>query len=108
VRGDIDFTGDSLNATNISAQFLGGPLSIDTVTRNGQVQVLARGRGNRCGMAPWLGATWGKRLRGRRPGMVKLTWSPGESVFRVESDLVDCFQFAGTLAKPQNSRYLCW
>jgi len=101
VRGDIDFTGDSLNATNISAQFLGGPLSIDTVTRNGQVQVLARGRATAAGMAPWLGATWGKRLSGQAAWHGQIDLEPGGERVRVESDLVGlASSLPAPLAKP--------
>ncbi|MBW8369527.1 MAG: TIGR02099 family protein [Thiobacillus sp.] len=87
-RGNIDFTGDSLNANNLTAQFLGGPLRIDADTRNGSVQILAQGRATATGMTPWLGAAWGKRLSGQTSwrGQVDLD-SAGDRI-RIESDLV--------------------
>lgn len=88
VRGEIDFTQDSLAARNITAQFLGGPLSVDTLTQNGLVRILARGRATAPGMAPWLGAPWDKRLSGQAAwrGQVDLL-TTGARV-RVESDLL--------------------
>lgn len=88
VRGNIDFTRDSLTARGITAQFLGGPLNIDTLTQNGLVRILARGRATAAGMAPWLGAPWDARLSGQTAwrGQVDLL-STGARV-RVESELV--------------------
>ncbi len=48
VRGDIDFTGDSLNAKNLTAQFLGGPLRIDTATRKRPGADSGAGARHRC------------------------------------------------------------
>lgn len=88
VRGDIEFTQDSLAAPNITARFLGGPLTVDTLTQNGLVRILARGRATASGMAPWLGAPWDKRLSGQTAwrGQVDLL-ATGAHV-RVESDLM--------------------
>ncbi len=88
VRGDIDFTGNSLTAKNMTAQFLGGPLSVDTLTRNGQVQILARGRATAAGMAPWLGAPWDKRLSGQATWRGQIDLEPGGERVRIESDLM--------------------
>ncbi|MHB1144211.1 MAG: YhdP family protein [Thiobacillus sp.] len=88
VRGDIDFTGDSLNAKNISAQFLGGPLRIDAATRNGQAQILAQGSATAAGMTPWLGAAWGKRLSGQTAWRGQLDLEPAGERIRIDSDLV--------------------
>ena len=87
VRGNLDFTGSSIQAKNLTAQFLGGPLRIDTVTRNGQVQILAQGQATATGLAPWLGPAWGKHLRGqtRWNGQIDLD-SMGERI-RIDSDL---------------------
>jgi len=87
VRGDIDFTGDSLNAKNLTAQFLGGPLRIDTATRDGRVQILAQGRATAAGISPWLGAAWGKRLSGQAAWRGQIDLEPGGERIRVESDL---------------------
>lgn len=88
VRGDIDFTHDSLNAKNITAQFLGGPLRIDTATRDGQVQILAQGRATAAGMTPWLGTEWGKRLSGQAAWRGQIDLDPAGERIRIESDLV--------------------
>ncbi|MCL5061304.1 MAG: TIGR02099 family protein, partial [Candidatus Thermoplasmatota archaeon] len=88
VRGDIDFTGDSLDAEALTAQFLDGPLRIDTATRNGTVQILAQGRATAAGMMPWLGATWGKRLSGQASWRGQIDLEPTDERIRIESDLV--------------------
>ncbi|MBU1397204.1 MAG: TIGR02099 family protein, partial [Gammaproteobacteria bacterium] len=88
VRGDIDFTGDSLHAKNLSAQFLGGPLRIDTATRDGQVQILAQGRVTAAGMTPWLGAESGQRLSGQAAWRGRIDLDPAGERVRIESDLV--------------------
>ncbi|HWR75674.1 MAG TPA: YhdP family protein [Thiobacillus sp.] len=88
VRGDIDFTGDSLNAKNLTAQFIGGPLRIDAATHDGQVQILAQGRATAAGMSPWLGAVWGKRLSGQAAWRGQIDLEPAGERIRVESDLV--------------------
>jgi uncharacterized protein (TIGR02099 family) len=88
VRGDIDFTGDSLNAKIITAQFLGGPLRIGTATRDGRVTILAQGNATAAGMAPWLGADWGKRLTGQAAWRGQLDLEPAGERIRIESDLV--------------------
>ena len=88
VRGDIDFTGDSLSAKSIAAQFLGGPVRIDTATRNGQVQILAQGRAAVAGMAPWLNAAWSKHLSGQAMWRGQVDLEPEGERIRIESDLV--------------------
>jgi uncharacterized protein (TIGR02099 family) len=88
VRGDIDFTGDSLNAKAITAQFLGGPLRITTATRNGAVQILAQGRATAAGMTPWIGAAWDKRLSGQTAWRGQVDLEPAGERIRIESDLV--------------------
>ncbi|MHB1083752.1 MAG: YhdP family protein [Thiobacillus sp.] len=88
VRGDIVFTGNSLSAKNISAQFLGGPMRIDTATHNDQVQILAQGRATAAGMAPWLGKTWASRLTGQTSWRGQIDLDPAGKRIRIESDLV--------------------
>ncbi len=88
VRGVIDFTGHTVAAQAVTAQFLGGPLRVDTVTRDGQVQVLAQGRATAAGMAPWLGAAWGARLSGGAAWHGQIDLQPTGEQIRVESDLV--------------------
>ncbi|MCD6706414.1 MAG: TIGR02099 family protein [Thiobacillus sp.] len=88
VRGDIDFTDDSLNARNLGAQFLGGPLRIDTATRDGQVQILAQGRAAAAGISPWLGAEWGQHLSGQAAWRGRIDLEPAGERVRIESDLV--------------------
>src|SRR5512139_2433614 len=88
VRGAIDFTGRSLTAQGIAAQFLGGPLRIDAATRDDRVQILAQGRATAAGMAPWLGAAWGARLSGQAAWRGQIDLQPGGERIRVESDLV--------------------
>ncbi len=87
-RGAIDFTGSSLTANNITAQFMGGPIRIDAATLDGQVQLLAQGRATAAGMAPWLGSSWGKRLSGQAPWRGQVNLDPNGDRVRIESDLV--------------------
>jgi uncharacterized protein (TIGR02099 family) len=101
IRGDIDFTQASLTAKNLTAQFLGGPLRVDTATTNGQVRILAQGRATADGLVAWLGATWDKRLSGQTAwrGQIDLE-TAGERV-RIESDLVGLASgLPAPLAKP--------
>ncbi|OZA28597.1 MAG: TIGR02099 family protein, partial [Hydrogenophilales bacterium 17-61-9] len=101
VRGDIDFTGNSLTARNVTARFLGGALSLDTLTRNGQVQIRARGRATAAGMAPWLGASWGQRLSGQAAWRGQVDLEPGGERVRIESDLTGlASSLPAPLAKP--------
>lgn len=88
VRGDIDFTQDGLSAKNLGAQFLGGPLRIDTATRDGRVEIAARGRATATGIAPWLGAGWAKRLSGQAGWHGQIDLAPEGANIRIESDLV--------------------
>ena len=88
VRGDIDFTDNSLTAQNLTAQFLGGPLRIDTATRNGQVQILAQGRATAAGMAPWLGEAWSQHLLGQANWRGQVDLEPRGERIRIESDLL--------------------
>jgi uncharacterized protein (TIGR02099 family) len=88
VRGAIDFTGHTLAAQAITAQFLGGPLRVDTVTRDGQVQILAQGRATAAGMTPWLGAARGQQLSGQAAWRGQIDLQPAGARIRVESDLV--------------------
>mgnify|MGYP001031666540 CR=1 FL=1 len=88
VLGDIDFTGDSLSAKKITAQFLGGPLRVDAVTQNGQVRFLAQGRASANSMAPWLGAAWGAHLSGQTAWRGQLDLEPGGERILIDADLV--------------------
>lgn len=101
VRGSVDFTGHTLAARGVTAQFLGGPLRVDTSTREGHVQVLAQGRATAAGMAPWLGTAWAARLSGQTAWRGQIDLQPtGESI-RVESDLVGlASSLPAPLAKP--------
>lgn len=88
VSGDIDFTESSLNAKNITAQLLGGPLTVNAASGTGKVEIQAQGRATAAGLAPWLGESWAKRLSGQTNwrGQIDLE-ATGERV-RIESDLV--------------------
>ena len=88
VRGDIDFTGNSLSAKNLAAQFLGGPLRVDTQTRSGRVQILAQGRATAVGLTAWLGAAWKDQLSGQAAWRGQIDLEPVGERVRVESDLV--------------------
>jgi len=88
VRGDIDFTGNGLSAKNLAAQFLGGPLRVDTQTRSGQVQVLAQGRATAAGLTAWLGAPWKDQLSGQAAWRGQIDIEPVGERIRIESDLV--------------------
>src|SRR5512139_413368 len=88
VRGAIDFTGHTLASQALTAQFLGGPLRIDTATRDGQVQILAQGRATAAGLTSWLGAARGERLSGQAAWRGQIDLPPTGGLIRVESDLV--------------------
>lgn len=88
VRGEIDFTEDSLTAKNLTAQFLGGPLRIDTQTRSGQVRVLMQGRATAAGLTSWLGAAWRDRISGQAAWNGQIDLDAGSERVRIESDLV--------------------
>lgn len=105
VQGDIDFTERGLSAKNLSAQFLGGPLRIDTATRGDRVEIAARGRATAAGIAPWLGAAWGKHLSGQAGWHGQIDLEPGGQHIQIESDLVGLASslpapFAKTAAQP--------
>ncbi|MCA1925235.1 MAG: TIGR02099 family protein [Thiobacillus sp.] len=97
VRGDIEFTHDSLTAQGLSAQFLGGPLRLDAQTRAGQVRLALQGRATAAGLAPWVGAAVGARLSGQTGWRGQIDFEPGGERVRVESDLVG---LASTLPLP--------
>jgi uncharacterized protein (TIGR02099 family) len=88
VRGDINFTGDSLDAKNISGQLLGGPLRLGTATGPGPVRIVAQGRATAEGMAAWMGQAWDKRLSGQAVWRGQLDLEPEGERIRIESDLV--------------------
>lgn len=88
VRGDIDFTHDTLNARLITAQMLGGPMRVEALTRNGQVSVFARGRVTALGLAPWLGTRIGGRLTGQTDWHGQVDFQQEGERVRLESDLV--------------------
>ncbi|WP_324780362.1 YhdP family protein [Thiobacillus sedimenti] len=101
VRGDVDFTGTSLAATNLAAQFLGGPLRLDAATRGGRVQVLAQGRATAAGLGGWLGDAWKSRLSGQTAWRGQIDLDPAGDRLRVESDLVGLASgLPAPLAKP--------
>ena len=102
VRGDIEFTLDTLSARGVSAQFLGGPLQLDATTRNGQVQLVAQGRATAAGIAPWLGEKkMGARLSGQASWRGQIDFEPGGERLRLESDLVGLGStLPAPLAKP--------
>lgn len=97
VRGDIEFTQDSLAARGVNAQFLGGPLRLDALTRTGQVQLRMQGRATAAGLTPWLGSAIGARLSGQTAWRGQVDFEPGGERVRVESDLVG---LASTLPAP--------
>lgn len=87
-RGDIAFTGNSLDARGIAAQFLGGPLRIDASTQSGQVGILAQGRATADGLRPWLGDALGARLTGQSNWRGRIDLAADGDRVRIESDLV--------------------
>lgn len=101
VRGEVDFTHASLAAENVSARLLGGPLRIDTDTRDGQVRVLAQGRATAAGLAPWLGRAWGSRLSGETAWRGQIDLDAEGERMRIESDLVGIeMRLPAPLTKP--------
>ena len=88
VRGAVDFTGHALTTQGVTAQFLGGPLRVETATGDGRVRILAQGRATAAGMAPWLGAAWSAQLAGAADWRGQIDLQPTGEQVRVESDLV--------------------
>lgn len=88
VRGAIDFTGHTVAAQGVVAQFLGGPLRVDAATRDGEVQIVAQGRATAAGMRPLLGEAWGTRLTGQAAWRGEIGLQTASERIRVESDLV--------------------
>lgn len=88
VRGDVAFTGSSLDVRGITAQFLGGPLRIDANTQNGVVSILAQGRAMAAGMRPWLGDALSARLTGQSAWRGRIDLGTDGDRVRIESDLV--------------------
>ncbi|OYZ58577.1 MAG: hypothetical protein B7Y21_02260, partial [Hydrogenophilales bacterium 16-61-112] len=72
-RGEIVFTEKSLAINNLAAQFLGGPLRVDTTPRPGQgpVQIRAQGQASVAGVATWLSADLAQYLWRARPGRIR-------------------------------------
>ena len=88
VRGDVAFTGNSLDARGIVAQFLGGPLRVDANTQNGVVSILAQGRATAAGVRPWLGDALGARLSGQSTWRGRIDLGADGDRMHIESDLV--------------------
>ncbi len=88
VKGDIVFTQDGLTSQSLSAQFLGGPVSIIASTREGNALVQAQGRVTVAGLTPWLGKTWSSRLTGETRWRGQIVLDPENPQLRIESDLV--------------------
>ena len=88
VRGAIGFTGDTVAAEGVAAQFLGGPLRVDAATRDGEVQIVAQGRATAVGMRPLLGEDWGTRLTGQAAWRGEIGLKAASERIRLESDLV--------------------
>ncbi|MBT9539690.1 YhdP family protein [Thiobacillus sp.] len=106
-RGDIDFTEKSLGAKNIGAQFLGGRLRVDAVTRPGQgqapaqVQILAQGQASVDAAANWLKADLAKYLAGQTAWRGQIDLLPEGERVRIESDLLGLqSRLPAPLAKP--------
>jgi uncharacterized protein (TIGR02099 family) len=87
VRGEIEFTERGLSARAIGAELLGGPVRIDVVNQASAVQVTAQGTATAAGMAPWLGAGWGRRLAGQAAWRGRIDLLPQGEQLRIESDL---------------------
>ena len=88
VKGDIVFTQDALTSQGLSAQFLGGPVSIIASTREGNALVQAQGRATVAGLTPWLGKTWSSRLTGEARWRGQIVLDPDNPQVRIESDLI--------------------
>ncbi|MEQ1592910.1 MAG: YhdP family protein [Thiobacillaceae bacterium] len=88
VRGDMVFTHESLVSEGLNAQFLGGPVAINTSTRDGHAVIQANGRASSAGLAPWLGKTWSARLAGEANWHGQVVLDKANTQVRIESDLV--------------------
>ncbi|MDP1924785.1 MAG: YhdP family protein [Thiobacillus sp.] len=102
-RGEIDFTEKSLSIKNLTAQFLGGPLRVNTPSRPGQggVQIQARGQASVNGIANWLSADLAKYLSGQTAWRGQIELLPEGERIRIESDLLGLdSRLPAPLAKP--------
>jgi uncharacterized protein (TIGR02099 family) len=88
VKGDIVFTQNGLSSQGLSAQILGGPVSISASSRDGRAQLQAQGRASATGLTSWLGKPWGSRLSGETHWRGQLMLGQEHPQMRIESDLV--------------------
>ena len=64
VTGRLEFTEAGVNARGISGQFIGGPMSISAVTRDGIITVSAAGTAQAAGLPAGLADPWRKYVSG--------------------------------------------
>jgi uncharacterized protein (TIGR02099 family) len=87
VSGNLIFTGEGVNARNISARFLEGPVSINIASRPGSVRIDARGTAGAAGVEDMIPEWLGRRLTGTAGWAGQIDIRPGRAEHFVESDL---------------------
>lgn len=83
VNGALQFTGSSVLVPGITAQFLGGPVTIAATTRQGVVQVNAAGKATAAGLNKAFNLPWLESLRGsaKWSGEITLRKKLADAVF---------------------------
>lgn len=88
VGGILDFTEDSVAASQISARVLGGGATLSAATEGSQVRVRGQGVFSAAALNAWLGKGIAERLSGQSGWKGELVLRRGKPRFRVESDLL--------------------
>jgi uncharacterized protein (TIGR02099 family) len=88
VKGDIDFTGESVTAQKITARILGGPATVTAATQDGRIQVRGQGSFAAAALETWFGKGIAERLSGKSDWKGELDLERGKPRFRLESNLL--------------------
>jgi uncharacterized protein (TIGR02099 family) len=87
VNGRIDFTESTVSARGITAQWVGGPVTLDASTRAGATTVFAQGTANVQSVLAHLGVPLARRFTGSSPFRFTFTTRAGQQTQLIESQL---------------------
>lgn len=89
IRGRLQFTNTGIAAQNISAQLLGGPVTISAATRpDGVTHLVAQGRMSAAGLRPYLSTALASHLRGTADWRATINMRHLQAEADFESNLV--------------------
>lgn len=89
IRGQLQFTNTGIAAQNISAQLLGGPVTISATTQPGEVtRLVTQGRMNVPGLRPYLSPALASHLRGTADWRATINLRHLQTEVDFESNLV--------------------